>query len=1124
MLRDFLNEGDVSIGAAVKSLAVEINDCYQTGTVTFKKLPARLSELRVGNSCEILLPKPDDNPDAGDRYLSFDHDFLGITTLHAPPGDDHQVDIIAVTGLGGHAFGSFKDRNGDYMWLRDGLPADLTYNNSGRSMARVMVYGNKSVVSQSTTFQNLEDLACSFHGSLMEMPAANRKPTVILAHSLGGLVVKQILVKLSRSQKQDDQKLYRQVYGIVFFGVPHDGMDITSLVPMVENGPNRFLLESLSNINSQVLSTLQREFHTAMGQEGDSEVFCFYETEMSPTAVKTELGGWAMEGPLKVLVNKTSATHTRKWENEEEHICPIARTHSNMVKFKHMDDDYRRVVPKLKHLAHEAIAVKRLPFRMNTKKCARDQLKTQIALAYVYWLRDMYPDMSVFWVHAGNAERFRDSYTSIAEACGLPGIDDPKASVLSLVKYFLEETYEREWLMVLDNADNEDLFFHSTQEDHDSHETDNASNPDERLGRYLPQCVRGSILATTRSKQAGYRITRGKPLVEVGKMSDDEAERLVSVKLRSAEATYEDKLLLSSRLEHMPLALAQAAAYIRDDSMLIRAYIKLLDECDDAVNSLCKPCEAVGQDSKTPHSFTATWILSFKQVKKRNPMASDILALLSLLSLQAVPMEFVSYFCDLVQFRWKERVNNIAVQKAISDLKDFSFVTEETDQGLTMHRLVQLAMRKWLAHEHMKASVENWAVKTVLFHYPMGVENWETCLKLLPRALAVLDYADIHTFVRRTDRARLFFRVAMHYLAQGRSKDADRCQAKAVELYKKANGEESPDTIESMLGHASIYFQQCLFKKAEEIAGQALELCDKMIGVTVSIRLLGMRIKAKAIGLQGRHKEAEALEVEAMIMAKARFGTKGIKTLDAMADLGYRYGWQKQWKKAERLQIQLLKISKEELGAADKRTLTRMSDLALTYSERGQRKKEEQLRLELVELSKQELGPTNYITARRISDLAMSYFYQGRHKEAEMLQREASESIIQVFGRDHSHTISHTIDSARILYKSGQLKETEELLLGAIDLGKRLHGVNNVGVVAAVTCLAKFQHLQGRSADAMKLLQESIDDRRRNGVSDDEYLRKNLRLMARWEREKTWITEFYIGTDKLVTVGNVKSI
>lgn len=60
-------------------------------------------------------------------------------------------------------------------------------------------------------------------------------------------------------------------------------MAVTALVPMVGDGPNRFLVESLSHINQQVLCTEQIDFRRALGLEGQREVFCFYETMTTPT-------------------------------------------------------------------------------------------------------------------------------------------------------------------------------------------------------------------------------------------------------------------------------------------------------------------------------------------------------------------------------------------------------------------------------------------------------------------------------------------------------------------------------------------------------------------------------------------------------------------------------------------------------------------------------------------------------------------------------------------------------------------------------------------------------------------------------------------------------------------------
>lgn len=295
-----------------------------------------------------------------------------------------RVSVVALSGLGGHAFGSFRERKGTHMWLRDSLPGHLTSETDGKPMARVMIYGYESAVAQSKSMQNIEDLSTTFHNSFLASAGASpTRPIILIGHSLGGLIIKQVsipsyrdcsllltgtkqsLITMSRSKILNDQRLFRSIYGVMFFGTPHDGMDISSLIPMVGDGPNRFLIESMSRMNSQILSIQQRDFHKALGSEGDSEVFCFYETVESPTAQKVD-GQWRMTGPTAVLVTKSSATHCRPWEDGTEHICAIARPHSEMVKFGPHDYDYKNVKERIKSLSRRAYM-------------ARDRLQTTTA-------------------------------------------------------------------------------------------------------------------------------------------------------------------------------------------------------------------------------------------------------------------------------------------------------------------------------------------------------------------------------------------------------------------------------------------------------------------------------------------------------------------------------------------------------------------------------------------------------------------------------------------------------------------------------------------------------------------------------------------------------------------------
>jgi hypothetical protein len=81
-----------------------------------------------------------------------------------------------------------------------------------------------------------------------------------------------------------DKANLNSTYGALFFGVPSQGLDISSLIPMVKNQSNRYFLESLGK-ESDLLRKQSRAFAKAFPFR-DSELYCFYETLMSPTAIE----------------------------------------------------------------------------------------------------------------------------------------------------------------------------------------------------------------------------------------------------------------------------------------------------------------------------------------------------------------------------------------------------------------------------------------------------------------------------------------------------------------------------------------------------------------------------------------------------------------------------------------------------------------------------------------------------------------------------------------------------------------------------------------------------------------------------------------------------------------------
>lgn len=103
------------------------------------------------------------------------------------------LSVIAVSGLGGHAFGSFKQSDqDDYMWLRDDLPTALCDPGTGTPIARIMVYGHDSPVTNSESFQDLGDISQAFLSSFVGLLGrGNIKPIIFIGHSLGGIIIKK---------------------------------------------------------------------------------------------------------------------------------------------------------------------------------------------------------------------------------------------------------------------------------------------------------------------------------------------------------------------------------------------------------------------------------------------------------------------------------------------------------------------------------------------------------------------------------------------------------------------------------------------------------------------------------------------------------------------------------------------------------------------------------------------------------------------------------------------------------------------------------------------------------------------------------------------------------------------
>ncbi|KAH7111687.1 hypothetical protein B0J13DRAFT_271862 [Dactylonectria estremocensis] len=688
--------------------------------------------------------------------------------------------------------------------------------------------------------------------------------------------------------------------------------------------------------------------------------------------------------------------------------------------------------------------------------------KTQIALAYVFWLQETCPTVSIFWVHASSAARFRQAFASIAQEYQIPGYAEPKVDMLLLVKDWLEKEDHGEWLMVIDNADNAQLFFGQPA---GTATSPVKSNDERNLAQCLPECAHGTILVTTRNKQVGVRLTQGHRPIEVLPMYMEESEQLLRTRLKGISTTSADLSMLSSQLKHLPLALAQAAAFIQETNITVAKYLQLLSNSDkDIVHLLSKEFETVGRDSEAPQAVAQTWILSFQQIEQQHALASELLSFMSFLDCQDIPARFILHYGQ--QKRNGGPWSDIELTEALDTLKSFSFVTEENSGSFDMHRLVQLVTRKWLTSQGKIGRFSGEALMTVSHMYPYGTyETRTTCAAYLSHANTVLRLGGLQSRDETEAKASLLHCVAGYFDFEGKWSNAEKLGIEATRIREELLGPGHPSTLSSMANLASTLRNQGRWEEAEKLFVQVMETRKTKLGPDHPSTLTSMDNLASTLRNQGRWEEAEKLFVQVMETRKTKLGPDHPSTLTSMDNLASTLRNQGRWEEAEKLSLQVMETRQMIIGPDHPDTLSSMANLASTLRNQGRWEEAEKLFVQVMEIRKTKLGPDHPSTLTSMDNLASTLRNQGRWEEAEKLSLQVMETRQMIIGPDHPDTLSSMANLASTLRNQGRWEEAEKLFVQVMETRKTKLGPDHPSTLTTWPIL--HQH-SGTRADGRR--------------------------------------------------------
>lgn len=265
------------------------------------------------------------------------------------------IDIVAVHGFNGHYIHSFTHSTG-CCWLRKLLPEDFP-------RCRVFSYDYGADLFPKAAMITMSDLSRNFCEDLLSGVGQGEKarPLVFIGHSLGGLLIKRLLVIANTTRHF--KSIIENTKRVLFFGTPHRvtskaSWNITtgrllSVSAMGKIGTNKNLFHKLEISSAQVRST-QTDFLHFLRLLSPLEIFSFYEE----VATKS----------LGILVERSSAILSVP----NETVISLNATHHDLCRYYgRVSKNYRIVRRVLMELRDDA-SLKRIASlsRIHDKKLA----------------------------------------------------------------------------------------------------------------------------------------------------------------------------------------------------------------------------------------------------------------------------------------------------------------------------------------------------------------------------------------------------------------------------------------------------------------------------------------------------------------------------------------------------------------------------------------------------------------------------------------------------------------------------------------------------------------------------------------------------------------------------------
>jgi tetratricopeptide (TPR) repeat protein len=681
--------------------------------------------------------------------------------------------------------------------------------------------------------------------------------------------------------------------------------------------------------------------------------------------------------------------------------------------------------------------------------------KTQVALEFVWRYYQENKDHKEFkgiaWFDAESQERLRDDYISLGQELHII-LTEEKLSVeegANRIKHWLEHPERARWLLVYDNA------------------------PSYKTIDGLVPTSGGRVLVTSRNTQWSSKS------IEVNVFDPEESRAYIQRVLSNKALDISQVDSLGKTLGHLPLALAQACAYIKKNLVSIERYLKLYETRKrDLLNSKTLPL-----NYSVP--VYITWDITMEVVRKESLLADRWLTICAYLNSKDIPNFLLESFANSPENNPKSEI----FEEALGTLISYSMLTvNEESSSTSIHRLVQEVIQ--LQSEEKSEAINNRKAVYQLFgkffpYLDQTSKDYSKMRQSLPHLESFLCHLDGWLQKAHTDQLRkeieenyledvLSWMVDGHHNLGNWQKEGELLE-RVFTILKRHYGHNHLSTLTTRNNIAVVLYNQGKYEEALQAYQEVYDIWKNVLGPEHPSTLTTRNNMAKVLDNQGKYEEALQAYQEVYDIWKNVLGPEHPSTLTIRNNMALVLDNQGKYEEALQVYQEVYDIWKNVLGPEHPSTLTIWNNMALVLFNQGKYEEAYQAYQEVYDIWKNLLGPEHPSTLTTRNNIAGVLDNQGKYEEALQAYQEVYDIWKNLLGPEHPSTLTTRNNIAGVLDNQGKYEEALQAYQEVYEIKKRVLGPEHPSTLTTRNNMALVLSNQGKYEEALQAYQKVCD-------------------------------------------------